>query len=329
MNFNGKHFLNDCLTSVLRQEISGFEVIVVDNASSDGSVEYIAQHFPSVRTIKSHKNLGFAGGNNLGVEKANGNLIVLLNNDTIVHSDWLKGLVECVASENVAVASSLIRTQGIPDKYYEKNGSINFLGHNIMRVFDEPTDIFFASGASMIFKKNIIGLPFDNDYFVYAEDVYLGLRTRFMGYQIKHTNHSMLDHIGNGTSKTQKNEFLTYYQERNRILNTFIFFEPKTIIKVAPFFLINCLAKLLAAVLGMKYSFVGLLKAYYWFFIHIPLIVKKRKNIQNERKADEKEVIRYMTAKLTNGESSIGKLINVISIFYCRIVNLRTIELFK
>ncbi len=329
VNFNGKHFLNDCLTSIFRQEYSGFEVIVVDNASNDGSVEYIIQHFPTVRIIKSHKNLGFAGGNNLGVEKAQGNFIVLLNNDTIVHSGWLQGLMDCVADENVASASSLIKTQGIPDKYYEKNGSINFLGHNVMRIFDEPTDIFFAGGASMIFKKNIIGLPFDNDYFVYAEDVYLGLRTRFMGYQVKHTNNSMIDHIGNGTSKYQKSEFLTYYQERNRILNAFIFFEPKTIIKITPYILINCLAKLFGALLGLKYSFIGLLKAYSWFFNHIPLVLKKRKNLLMERKTDETEVIRYMTAKLTNGESSIGKLINVISIFYCRIVNLRTIELFK
>ncbi|HAP35973.1 MAG TPA: hypothetical protein DCQ28_08550, partial [Bacteroidetes bacterium] len=124
---------------------------------------------PSI--IKSNKNLGFAGGNNLGVKNAKGELIVLLNNDTVVHQGWLQGLANAITNENVAAASSLIKTEGIPDKYYEKNGSINFLGHNIMRIFDEPTDIFFAGGASMIFKKDIIGVPFDEDYFVYGEDV--------------------------------------------------------------------------------------------------------------------------------------------------------------
>ena len=329
VNYNGKHFLKNCLTSVLHQDYLTFEVIVVDNASVDGSVEFIKNEFPTIRVIKSDKNLGFAGGNNLGVKNAAGNLIVLLNNDTIVHNGWLQGLAKAIADEKVATASSLIKTEGIPAKYYEKNGSINFLGHNIMRIFDEPMDIFFAGGASMIFKKNVFGLPFDDDYFVYGEDVYLGLRSRFMGFKVKHTNESTLDHFGNGTSKTQKSEFLTFYQERNRILNTFLFFSPTTIIKVIPFLIINCFAKCIASIVGLKYSLFGLLRAYSWLLFNISTIARKRAALKLERRADETEVIRYMTGKLTNGESSVGKLINVISIVYCRIVNLRVIELSK
>lgn len=329
VNFNGKHFLNDCLRSVLCQEYSQVEIIVVDNASIDGSVEFIKNNFPAVTVIDSTINLGFAGGNNLGVKNARGELIVLLNNDTVVHAGWLQGLVKAVVDKNIAVVSSLIKTEGIPDRYYEKNGSINFLGHNIMRIFDVPTDIFFAGGASLIFKKEIIGIPFDDEYFVYAEDVYLGLRSRFMGYEVKHTNDSTLAHFGNGTSKSQKGDFLTFYQERNRLLNTFLFFTPKTIIKVAPFIAANCLAKCFASLLVMKYSLIGLLKAYGWFVFHIPMIITKRRALQSERKVEEREVIRYMTGKLTNGESLIGKMINSISLLYCRIVNLRVIELSK
>ena len=329
VNFNGKSFLKDCLASVLRQDYPAFEIIVVDNASTDGSIEFLNENFPQARVIKSNKNLGFAGGNNFGVKNAKGEMIVLLNNDTIVHQGWLQGLANAIADESVAIASSLIKTEGIPDKYYEKNGSINFLGHNIMRIFDEPTDIFFAGGASLIFKKNVFGLPFDEDYFVYGEDVYLGLRTRFMGLQVKHTNDSKLDHIGNGTSRNQKNEFLTFYQERNRILNTFLFFSPTTIIKVIPFLIFNCFAKCIASIVGLKYSLFGLLRAYSWLLFNISTIARKRAALKLERRADETEVIRYMTGKLTNGESSVGKLINVISILYCRIVNLRVIELSK
>ncbi len=329
VNHNGKHFLKECIISVLHQNYPTFEIIVVDNGSNDGSIEFINNNFPTIRIIKCEINLGFAGGNNIGVKNAKGELVVLLNNDTVVHNGWLKGLVNAVADKNVVTASSLIKTDGIPDKYYEKNGSINFLGHNIMRIFDEPTDIFFAGGASMIFKKDIIGVPFDEDYFVYGEDVYLGMRTRFLGYQVKHTNDSVIDHYGNGTSKSQKGNFLTFYQERNRLLNTFLFFTPKTILKVVPFIAVNCIVKCFASLLGMKYSMSGLLKAYAWFVFHIPMIVNKRRALQTERKVEEREVIRYMTGKLTNGESLIGKMINSISLFYCRIVNLRVIELSK
>ena len=162
VNYNGRHFLFDCLSGVIKQTANGDEIIVVDNGSSDGSAEYIRVTFPSVTLIESGMNLGFAGGNNCGVKHAKNNLIVLLNNDTIVHPGWLEGLVNAIAEGNVAAASSLIKTEGIPERYYEKNGSINFLGHNIMRIFDQPKDIFFAGGASMIFKKDILGIPFDH-----------------------------------------------------------------------------------------------------------------------------------------------------------------------
>lgn len=329
VNYNGKHFLDHCLNPVLAQLTEGDEVIVVDNASSDGSAAYIRNAYSSVQLIESETNLGFAGGNNLGVQYARGELIILLNNDTIVHEGWLRGLVEAVAGDRIAAASSLIKTQGIPDRYYEKNGSINFLGHNIMRVFDEPTDIFFAGGASMIFKKSIFPKPFDDDYFVYAEDVYLGLRTRFMGYEVKHTNKSRLDHLGSGTSAKQRSEFLTYYQERNRILNTFLFFSSGTIIKVMPFILINCCAKIIASLLGMKYSILGLLRAYGWFLLNSSIIVKKRKALRSEQKVHESEVIRNMSGKLTNGESALGKVINMCALWYCRVVQLPVIEIVK
>ncbi|MFA6468391.1 MAG: glycosyltransferase family 2 protein [Bacteroidota bacterium] len=329
VNYNGKHFLQDCLPPVLQQLAEGDEVIVVDNASSDGSSAFLRDEFPIVRLIESAKNLGFAGGNNLGVMNAKGAYIVLLNNDTIVHPGWLAGLKKAVTDERVACASSLIRTEGIPDRYYEKNGSINFLGHNIMRIFDEPTDIFFAGGASMIFKKDILGTPFDDDYFVYAEDVYLGLRTRFMGYQIRHTNDSTVAHFGSGTSKKQQSTFLTYYQERNRLLNTFLFFSAITILKVMPLIIANCFGKCSASLLGKKYSLSGLLRAYGWFFINIRTMVRKRHRLRAERTVHEYEVIRHMTGKLTNGESAVGKIVNAVALSYCRFVQLNVIELSK
>ena len=181
----------------------------------------------------------------------------------------------------------------------------------------------------MIFRKDVLGIPFDDDYFVYAEDVYLGLRSRFAGYQVKHTNASSLNHVGSGTSKNQRNTFLTFYQERNRILNLLLFFSPYTILRVLPYLVMNSIAKMFASLIGMKYSLVGLVKAYGWFFLHVPLIMQKRDKLRKEQKVDDKNVIRYMTCKMTNGESVVGKMINSISLTYCRLVNLKTIEFNK
>lgn len=98
VNYNGKHFLHECLTSVFNQSYpsSKFEVLLVDNNSHDMSVSYVKQHFPVVRTIESKTNLGFAAGNNLGVSKAKGKYVVLLNNDTKVDRKWLEKLVAAI-----------------------------------------------------------------------------------------------------------------------------------------------------------------------------------------------------------------------------------------
>ena len=326
LNYNGKHFLDVCLSSVLEQQYPDFEVILVDNGSVDGSVDFVKEKYPSVRLLALESNQGFAGGNNRGVEMAKHDLIVLLNNDTRVEPGWLQALVATVRPEDLAAASALILTDGIPRRYYEKNGSVNFLGHNIMRIFDVREDIFFAGGASLIYKKNLLGLPFDDDYFAYAEDVHLSLRARFQGYRVLHVHEAVVHHFGSGTTRRQAGSFVTFLQERNRLLNTFIFFSVPTIIKVMPLVKLNALAKLAAAASGKKYSLRGLLHAYGWLLSHPGAIREKRRVLQAQRRVSEKEVIQKMTCKITNGESAMGRFANAIMKAYFRIVNIRTIE---
>ena len=327
VNYNGKHFLKDCLESLRNQSFCDFETIVVDNGSKDGSAEYMRGEYPWVKVVELKENLGFAGGNNEGVRVSEGELIVLLNNDTIAEEDWLKGLVEAVEPKECAAASSLILTDGIPQKYYEKNGSLNLFGHNIMRIFNVPENIFYCGGASLIYKKAVLGIPFDEDFFAYSEDVYLSLRARFMGYEVKHTNASVLRHLGGGTFRKEKNETLTYFQERNRLLNYLLFFSGKTLIKMSPYFLLNFLIKTAGSLLPNKYSLTGTLRAYKYLLTSVKEIKKKREILQREFKVPEEEVIKWMTCKIFNEETRHARVINKISEFYCRIVNLRSVEI--
>lgn len=107
VNFNGKQFLEWCLISLSKMKTSGstYEVIVVDNNSWDDSVQYVRTHFPKTRIIESSKNLGFAGGNNLGVSHAKGKYVVLLNNDTTVDSDWLQQFIKSIKHAGSDVAA--------------------------------------------------------------------------------------------------------------------------------------------------------------------------------------------------------------------------------
>jgi GT2 family glycosyltransferase len=335
LNFNGKHFLNDCINSVLKQDFTDYELMIVDNNSSDGSVDFVNQNFPNIVLIQSDRNLGFAGGNNLGVKSAKGELVVLLNNDTIVKEGWLTGLVDAVEKENVAIASPLILTEHVPMKYWERKGSVNFLGHNIMLVFNKEEEIFSSSGACLIFRKNILGLPFDEDYFAYSEDVYLGLRARFLGYKIHHTNNSSIFHLEGGTFKKESNQFRTFLQERNRLLNMFLFFTMKTNIKLIPIYFFNIISKVGATLLlgwhvkFRKFSLRGLVQAYTWLIKNIMLIKKKRDQLKQQKKIDENEVIRFMTYKLDNGENIAGKILNLFAKIYFRLVNIKTYEFYE
>jgi GT2 family glycosyltransferase len=275
------------------------------------------------------ENLGFAGGNNLGVRHSTGNLIVLLNNDTVVSEGWLRGLLDAVAAPEVAVASSLVKTVGIPERYYERNGSLNLLGHNIMRVFERPEEILYAGGPSLIYKKDLLGLPFDGHYFAYSEDVYLSLRARFKGYKVVQTIRSIVEHAGGGTTKKQSGYRLQTLQERNRLMNILLFFSWGTILKAMPFFAANVFVKLFAGAFTRRYSFRAMVRAYWELVRGLRQILQKRKTLRQEFRADEREVIALLSGRLTQGESLLQRMADTMSLAYCRLVGIRTYEILR
>lgn len=328
LNFNGRRFLEDCLGSVQREVGGRAEIILVDNGSSDGSTDFVRSRFPGVQVLDAGRNLGYAGGNNLGVRHARTNVVVLLNNDTVVDTGWLDGLLSALSRPDVAVASSLVRTKGIPDRYYEKNGSINFLGHNIMEVFDRPEEIFYCGGTSLAFRKDLLGIPFDEDYFAYAEDVYLSMRARFMGYRIMQANASRVEHYGGGTSgEAPIKPIIWMLQERNRLLNMLLFFSGRTLLKLIPYFIANMIAKYLAGLTSPRFSLLGAIHAHWWLFRHASRIMEKRRVLHREFRVQERSVLSQMSARLVQGDSVPARFLNGISIFYCRLVGLRTVEL--
>lgn len=336
LNFNGRQFLKDCLDSVLNQSFKDFEIIFVDNGSSDGSEEFVSRQYNDERlkVISTGKNLGFAGGNNFGLMHCKYDYIVLLNNDVIVKKNWLSELVKAYENqENAGLVQSLILTEGIPKRYYKKNGTINFLGHNIMEVFeiDESGtgEIFLASGASMIFNKSILiseDTIFPEEYFLYSEDTYLSFLSKFSGKTNYHTSGSVVHHKGCGTTIKEKPETTTFYQERNRILNFLIFFRISVLIRLIPYYFFNLIMKLTLSLVNRKYSLTGILKSYWWIFTNREWIKSQRKQIIKFKSAGDNDVIKFLSCKLFNGNNILEKNVNYISKAYCFITGLRTFE---
>lgn len=336
LNYNGRKYLGDCLRSVLEQSLGDFEIVLVDNGSGDGSIEYIKNNFNDsrIKVISSEKNLGFAGGNNYGLRFAAGEYIVLLNNDTVADKDWLVNLHRVISSdESIGVVQSLVYTEGIPERYYGKNGTLNLLGHNIMEVFEIGKDgvgeIFQANGCSLIIRRSLIdyfGGLFPEEYFAYAEDSYLSFKVRLAGFRTMHTSNSIVRHAGSATTREYRSSFRTYLQERNRILNFLIFFSKGFRLKYYPLLIYNLKMKILMSLFTGKYSLKGILKAYFWILKNRKWIKEQREKDSRIKKVDEREVIKYLSGKFFNGENIFERFFNYFSILYCRIVNIKVIE---
>src|SRR3989304_5629663 len=180
-NWNGKHLLKTCLTSIQKQTFKEFEIILIDNGSVDGSVNYVNRFFSKVKIISLNKNYGFARAVNLGIKAAKGNFVVLINNDTEVEKDCLKYLVETarIHPEVGFVATKMLN-------FYKKNeidsagDYIDIVGHaNNIGLgeedgpkFNEAGFVFLITGGGGLFKRIVfekVGV-FDEDYFAYMED---------------------------------------------------------------------------------------------------------------------------------------------------------------
>lgn len=227
LNFNGKDHLKTCFESLKRQTYLNYECIMVDNASVDGSIEYVKKNFPWVKVIQNKENLGYAGGNNVGVKQVNGDYIVILNNDAEVDAHCLEEMVRVVQSD------SLIGICGCKMLDSNRKTSISSVGSSCdIYGFPYPigagemdnnqyrlvTDVFLIAGAGFIIKSglwNKLG-GFDSKYFVYMEECDLCWRAQLVGYRVVVNPSATLYHpaIGATTGKLAYAK-KRYFMERN------------------------------------------------------------------------------------------------------------------
>jgi len=322
VNYNGMTLLDECLKSVFATDYRPLEVLLVDNGSTDGSAAFVRSHFPEARLLAQERNLGFAGGNNRGVEAATGEYVALLNNDTRVEPGWVKALLRLLEDPGVAIVTSRVVTVGVPDRYYTKNGSLNFLGYNIMRVFNDLSLVFFAGGASLMFRRQIVGKPFLDEYFLYQEDVYLSWRMRLAGYKIRMAQDSSVFHLGSVTASLQASAFVTFYQERNRLLNCLLLYEVSTLLRLLPLFVADGVVKLALSVFAGRKSPLGIVRAYVWCLTHAGWILSQRHVHQAVRTVSDREILSWMSPRLLDHERPLGSAMNGFAKLYARLMRL-------
>lgn len=323
VHYNGATMLGACLRSVFAQPYRPMQVIVVDNGSTDGSVDLLRSEFQEAILLPQGRNLGFAEGNNVGVNAAAGEYVLLLNNDTEVTPGWIPPLLDRLNDPGVGAVTSRVVTDGVPAEFYTMNGSVNALGYNIMRVFDDLSAVFFAGGASLMFRKSDYPEPFPPEYFLYQEDVYLSWRVRLGGRSVCMAQESVVYHRGSATTRRQTSASVTFYQERNRCLNALGLYQGWTLLRLAPLASADALAKLALSLVARRKSFWGILRAYAWCLFHPGWILRFRARHQRERRVSDREILRWMSSRIVAGEGRASRFINSVWRLYARAVGLR------
>jgi len=300
LNYNGKKFLEECLNSVLDQSYKDYDVFLVDNNSSDDSVEFIGKNFPTIKIISLAKNLGYAGGYNFAVKQLinDYNYFVLLNNDTWVDQKWLEELVLAAKDERVGlVGSSIINAktklvEGVGGfmphfKIGTNNGYLK--GIKIEDLPKEKQVVFYASGCAMLVKQAVIkeiGL-FDDNYFAYFEDIDLSWRARLAGYGVIATPRSKVFHYGGGTSG--QNDYFHYWAEKNRLATYYKNLNGFNLINFFPLLVLARIA--MAFILSCSWRQIYFkLKGTIGFFYLLPRLIVERKKVQQKRKLKDREI---------------------------------------
>ena len=236
LNWNGEKYLEQFLPILIENtKLSGSEIIIADNASTDSSLLILQEKFPGIRTVVLDKNYGFAGGYNKALAQIEADYYVLLNSDVEVMSNWLEPLITYMDKHaDVAACQPKIRSY-FNRKYFEHAGAaggyIDRFGFPFCRgrvlgtaeedkgQYDNITDIFWATGACLLVRSktfwNVGGL--DDDFFAHMEEIDLCWRLKSRGYRIVCIPESTVFHVGGGTLNVE-NPYKTYLNFRNNLL---------------------------------------------------------------------------------------------------------------
>lgn len=308
VNWNGERFLARCLAALMAQTVTPHEIILVDNASSDGSVEIVRQ-FPSVRLMIQDQNTGFARGNNLAIAAASAESkwIALLNPDAFAEPRWLEALLaaaktypkfEMFGSKLVNAADQAVQDGG--GDAYHMSGLVWRMGHGVpvSNTVEDAREVFSPCAAAALYRRSILQAigGFDEDYFCYVEDVDLGFRLRLAGYRCLYVPQSVAHHVGSGTTGGQHSDFSLFHGHRNLVW-TFVKDMPGILfwLLLPLHLLLNLISIIWFALRGQS----GVIwRAKRDALLGLPKMWRKRQHLQKTRIASIAEVWRQLDKRI-------------------------------
>jgi len=313
---NGREYLDDCLSGVLGPDDGDIvrRVVVVDNASSDGSSDYIAENFPDADLVRSETNLGFAGGNNLGwahIQQAHPDCdyLVLLNQDTIVESGWLRTLAEFMADRpDVGAAQPMLMMHPETDVINTAGNVSHYLGFGYCggyrsrdrARYDAPAAINYASGAAVMLRAELLrdhGL-FEEAMFMYLEDADVSWRLRQLGFDSYLVPAATVYH-----KYSFANRYGHYYHlEKNRTWLLGVYYRWPTLLLLAPAWALMELGQWIFALLTGLIVQKFRASAYYLQPANLGSLWRARRAAQKRRVIGDRTFLRDFSGRIDFAE---------------------------
>ena len=329
LNHNGSRWLHKCLSSAIASDYPHLEICLVDNASTDGSLEYVQQHFPQVKVIRHSMNLGFAEGYNRALEKVEADYLVLLNNDTqVLNPSWIKYLLD-TAKRDPRIAAVACKMVSMDD--HSCLQSVGEMGIPFWRGFldigsgehdrgqyDSQLEPFgFCGGAALIKRDAFAKIAgFDEEYFMYVEDVDLSWRLRLLGYRVGYAHEALVAHYAGGPSEHKiASARKLYYCQRNLL---------RAILKncgssirwaLRNYFLFSLIAAVGFSILEPRKA-LAIARAILWNLLSFRNTYSQRLAIQSSRKSGETEILASMYPRIERYQPSehpaLRRILNIL-----------------
>ena len=311
-HWNGIDVLSECLDSLGKSTYKNIEIIVVDNASTDGSQDWIRSNYPNIILVQNNSNLGYAEGCNVGAESSSGEYLIFLNNDTVQNENWIESLVDFLnLNGNVAAVQPKILN------YYDRmkfdyaggcGGWIDVLGFPFARgrlflnlekdegQYEKIRPIFWASGtALMIRKKMFIDLNgFDKTFFAHQEEIDLCWKIHLSGKEVWSVPTSVVFHK-NAVTLPMFSRKKQYLNHRNSLLMMLTNYSLPMTLYLFPIRLSLEFVALFYALFCFDINhFIGIIQSLLWIITHPHIIVSRRIRIRKIRKIKDAKIIKNM-----------------------------------
>jgi len=330
LNFNGLPFLKNCLSSVTKTTYPNLTVYVIDNGSADSSCKFVSSNFPTVKLVRLKRNVGFAQAYNQVVRDVSADYIVLLNNDTVVDSNFVTGLIETAESsaEIGSVGCKVVQAEGARrygPVFFTGNGLFigplffgSAIGKNaVYSVYESTTECIANCAAAVLYRNSLvkaIGL-FDKDFWSDWEDHDIGFRICLAGYRNQYTPRTKVLHVGAGSFgsvdsrgriiRMTRNMLFTYvknFESRNIVLRLFplmfgiLPYRELAVILENEFGLL--LRRDVARRAKLRVTYLASIPAYMQFLLGLRCTMKKRQVTQALRKVADADIIRRTSKHL-------------------------------